>query len=140
MHRARIIVGIIAGLLLLASSVAHSVLGWRQLGVELARANAPADLITGLMIGWQFAGAAMVAFAVIALWHFVDALRRRPVSLRPVIIIALVYLAFGTWALLASDLEPFFFFVFIVPGVMLLGASWGMEGTTAAGGGARARD
>ena len=127
MYRARMIVGLIASLLLLASSLAHSLLGWPQLTAELAKAGAPPDLVTGLKIGWHFAGAAMLAFGVISAWHFVDALRRRAVSLRPIVIIALVYLAFGTWALLASDLDPFFFFVFIVPGVLLLGASWGME-------------
>jgi hypothetical protein len=125
------IVGLVAALLLLASSLAHSMLGWPQLTAELAKAGAPPDLVTGLKIGWHFAGAAMFAFGVIAAWHFADALRRRPISLRPIVIIALVYLAFGTWALLASGLDPFFFFVFIAPGLLLLGASWGMERTAA---------
>jgi hypothetical protein len=123
MTRLRIAVGLLAGVLLILSSAAHVLLGWKQLGIALAAAHTAPDLITALSIGWHFAGAAMLAFGCIVLVTFFDAMRRRPVSFRPVGFIALVYLLFGLWALKVSDLNPFFL-VFIVPGLMLAAASW----------------
>jgi hypothetical protein len=123
MTRLRIGLGMLAGLLLILSSAAHSLLGWKQLKAALESTHAPADLVTGLSIGWHFAGVAMLAFGVIVLFTYREALARRPVSLRPVGFIALVYLVFGVWALKVSDLNPFFL-VFIVPGLMLAAASW----------------
>lgn len=123
MNRLRISIGLLAGVLLVLSSAAHLLLGWKQLKIALEATHAPADLVTGLAIGWHFAGVAMLAFGVIVLFTFAEAFKRRPVSFRPVGFIALVYLAFGIWALTVSDLNPFFL-VFIVPGMMLAAASW----------------
>jgi len=63
MKRARLILGIVAGLMLLASSVAHTWLGWNSLAERLGRTNAPSDLVAGLHIGWAFGGACMVMLA-----------------------------------------------------------------------------
>jgi hypothetical protein len=123
MNRLRIALGLLAGVLLVLSSAAHSLLGWKQLGIALANTQAPPDLVTGLSIGWHFAGLAMLAFGCIVLSTFMEALRRRPVSFRPVGFIALVYIVFGIWALRVSNLDPFFL-VFIVPGLLLAAASW----------------
>lgn len=123
MNRIRIVMGLLAGSLVVLSSAAHSLLGWKQLRLALDETHAPPSLVTGLSIGWHFAGVAMFAFGCIVLATFTDALRRRPVSLRPVGFIALVYLLFGVWALRVSNLDPFFL-VFIVPGSMLAAASW----------------
>lgn len=123
MNRLRIALGLLAGVLLVLSSAAHSLLGWKQLGIALANTQAPPDLVTGLSIGWHFAGLAMLAFGCIVLSTFTEALRRRPVSFRPVGFIALVYIVFGIWALRVSNLDPFFL-VFIVPGLLLAAASW----------------
>jgi hypothetical protein len=123
MNRLRIALGLLAGVLMILSSAAHSLLGWPGLRTELARTQAPERLVTGLSIGWHFAGVAMLGFGSIVLLTFVDAMRRRPASFRPVGAISLVYLLFGVWALRASNLDPFFL-VFIVPGLMLAAASW----------------
>ena len=123
MNRLRIPVALLAGVLLVLSGAAHSLLGWKQLGLALAAAQAPPDLITGLSIGWHFAGVAMLVFGCIVVGTFLDAMRNRPVSFRPVALIALAYVLFGIWALTVSDLNPFFL-VFIVPGLMLAAASW----------------
>ncbi|MFL6244633.1 MAG: hypothetical protein ACJ74H_01310 [Thermoanaerobaculia bacterium] len=112
------VLGIIAAIILIFSSAAHSLLGWDALGAQLAQANAPADLINGLRIGWQFGGACMMTFGIIALVIFV---RRMP-SL-PAFAIGVLYVAFGAWALVASGFDPFMA-IFIVPGVMLLVAAW----------------
>jgi hypothetical protein len=85
--------------------------------------RAPEDLVTGLAFGWFFAGAAMLTFGCIVLWISFSALRRRPVSYRPAFLIALLYLVYGAWAYAASGRDPFFF-VFLVPGVLLAAASW----------------
>jgi hypothetical protein len=123
MSRPRIALGIFVGAIIVASSVAHSLLGWRDFGARLVATQAPADLITGLKIGWHFAGVAMFTFGAIVIWTFENHLRERPVPLRPAQIIGLVYLAFGLWALAVSRFDPFFF-IFIVPGLTLVAVAW----------------
>ena len=124
MTRPRIVLGVAAGALLIGSGAAHSLLGWPALTAELARAEAPADLVDGLAIGWHFGGLAMVVFGAIAISLFVDRLRGRPAALRPVLLIALANLTFGGWALIDSGFEPMFL-SFVIPALMLLGASLG---------------
>jgi hypothetical protein len=119
MKRARLILGIVAGLMLLASSVAHTWLGWKSLAERLARTNAPPDLLAGLHIGWVFGGAAMVILAFIAITTFVDRLRGGRAPLSHVIAIAVVYMAFGAWAIAESGGDLFFLGVFVIPGAML---------------------
>ena len=123
MSRLRSMLGLIAGFMLVASSAAHSLLGWPQLRAALVQARAPDDLVLGLALGWHFAGAAMLTFGCIVLWLYVGALRRRVASYQPAFLIALLYLVYGAWAYAASGRNPFFF-VFIVPGVLLAAASW----------------
>lgn len=123
--RPRIALGLLGGAALIASGAAHSLLGWNALDSALDAALVPTSLIRGLSIGWHFAGVAMLAFGVIVVRLFVDRLRGRVVSLWPVRLIALVYLAFGAWALAITELDPFFFAVFIAPGLVMLAAAWG---------------
>ena len=118
MSRTRAVLGLTAGVMLILSSAAHSILGWRALSGELAAAHVPAELVLGLQVGWQFGGVAMLAFGVILLGLFARRWRGEPVSLLPAAIVAAAYLGFGGWALLASNFDPFFL-VFIVPGVLL---------------------
>jgi hypothetical protein len=121
-NRLRATLGVIAGVLMLLSSAAHSLLGWPALTAKLAETHAPADLVQGLAVGWHFGGAAMLTFACIVLWLFGRALRGRAVSLMPARIITVLYLAFGAGAL-AITRDPFFM-VFIVPGALLAIASF----------------
>jgi hypothetical protein len=123
MGKPRISLGIFLGAIIVASSAAHSLLGWPQMSGRLVATQAPPDLIIGLKIGWHFAGMAICTFGVIVIWTYSNYLRSRPVSLRPAQIIALVYLAFGLWALAISRFDPFFF-IFIVPGLTLVAVSW----------------
>ncbi|MFL5385595.1 MAG: hypothetical protein ACJ8GN_24005 [Longimicrobiaceae bacterium] len=126
MGRTRSILGIVAGVLMLASAAAHSLLGWPQLRAKLAESNVPGDLAQGLAVGWHFGGAAMVAFAAIVLWTFVRRLRGEAAPLVPPAIVAATYLAFGAGALAITG-DPFFL-VFIVPGLMLAAASFPRRG------------
>lgn len=114
--------GLIAGAILVLSSAAHSFLGWKGLRARLVTAQAPPDLILGLATGWHFAGAAMLAFGLIVLAIFVKRLRGEAVPTLPALIIAILYLISGAWAMVATR-NPFFF-IFIVPGLMLAVAAW----------------
>jgi len=122
-ERPRSILGLLAGAAMLASSAAHSLVGWTQLRSALEQARAPEELILTLGMGWNFGGAAMLAFGLIVVALFWRRLMGAPVSLMPAIIIGVAYLVFGAWAFLGSHFDPFFF-VFVVPGVMLLIASF----------------
>jgi hypothetical protein len=118
MKRARLILGVIAGLMLLASSVAHSVLGWKSLSEQLVNTNVSSDLLAGLRIGWMFGGAAMAVLGFVALTTFIDRLRGGRAPLSHVIAIAVLYMAFGAWAISASG-DLFYLGVFVVPGALL---------------------
>ena len=119
MKRARLILGVVAGLVLLASSVAHTWLGWKSLAERLARTNVPPDLQAGLHIGWAFGGACMVILGIIIVATFVGRMRGGKPPLLPIAVIAVVYMAFGAWAIAASGGDLFFLGVFVVPGAML---------------------
>jgi hypothetical protein len=128
MSKARAVLGLIAGAFLILSSGAHSFLGWKGLRAQLAAAQVPADLVQGLMLGWQFGGVAMLAFGLIVVATFAKGLRGEAVSMLPPAVIGAAYLAFGLGALLAIELNPFFL-VFILPGVLLVGAATGRRKT-----------
>lgn len=118
MTRFRRILGYLAAVLLLLSSAAHSILGWKQLQQRAVDIHMPPDLLLSLKLGWLFGGAAMLMFAVITwmlLWRNRDVL--------PVLVLGALYAAFGIWALTASKFDPFFS-VFIVPGLLLVVAGW----------------
>lgn len=122
MMKFRTILGLLAGVFLILSSAAHSLLGWKALGGELAVANVPPDLFLTLKIGWEFGGLAMLAFGVIMTTFFVNRLRGVDESAFPVVVIAIGYLGFSGWALIASNFNPFFY-IFLVPAIVLLIAS-----------------
>ena len=123
MRRTRLVLGFVAGAMLLLSAGAHSILGWKSLSGQLAAAQAPADLTQALAIGWQFSGIAMLGFGLTVILTFLRFRKDEGASLAPVMVIALIYLVFGSWALVATRFDPFFS-IFIVPGLMLLAASW----------------
>ena len=116
--------GIAAGVLLALSSAAHSLVGWPSMRQELAAAGAPPDLIFGMKMGWLFGGVCMLVFAAIVLRIFVRRFRGGVASPFPALVIGVAYFLFGAWALVTSGFQPFYF-VFIVPAVLLLGAGWG---------------
>jgi len=123
MTRWRFVVGIVAALLIMANGVLHTTVGWKSMRDHLAATNAPADLITGLTLGWIFGGVAMFGFGSIAIASLVARRANVAASRGPLVIIALVYILFGIGALIFSGFDPFFL-VFIVPGLMLIAAAW----------------
>jgi hypothetical protein len=72
--------------------------------------------------GWQFGGVAMLVIGTTLVMLYVRRIRREPAPTFPGVITGAGYLAFGLWALLAHGFNPFFF-VFILPAVLLLLAS-----------------
>ena len=131
MTRTRTILGLVAGAILVLDSAAHTLLGGPQMRDRLAGSGAPADLVTGAMIGWQFAGAAMLVFGLIVLWTFADALRGRAVSLRPSLLVGALFALFGLAVFMVIDHSPVFLVTFVLPGALLLAAAWGREAAVA---------
>jgi uncharacterized membrane protein len=116
------VLGLLAAGWLILSSLAHSILGWKQLQSALGAAKVPADLTLALKFIWQFAGVAMLAFGILALMVFVKARRDPAIPGSSVIVIGAAYTAFGAWAMIASKLD-LFFLIFLVPGILLILAS-----------------
>jgi hypothetical protein len=123
MDRLRSVLGLLGGGIIAASSALHALMGWPAMAGELTRIQASPDLVAGLRVGWYFGSVAMLAFGLVAIVTFAARMRGQPASLAPVVIVAVTYLAFGLWALVASGMNPFFL-IFIVPALMLLIASW----------------
>ena len=118
MSKARTVIGIVGGALLVLSSGAHTFLGWKAMSEQLASTNAPADLVHGLMVGWEYGGVAMLVLGLIALSIFRKRLRGETVSTFPIVVIGVAYLAFAVWA--AFTMRDPGYLVFGVTGVLLL--------------------
>ena len=116
--KGRSIIGIVASAILIISSGMHSLMGWPAMLQQLRATNAPADLISGMRIGWQWGGLAMLVLGIITLMIFVHRLRGDMVSAFPALVIGSAYTAFGVWAIVSTT-NPFFL-IFIVPGILLL--------------------
>ena len=128
MNRLRIVLGFIVSAIMIASSFAHSLLGWKNLRAQLEKVPVPRDLIAGLAIGLHWGGAAMFALGCIVLFVFARFAKDRSASLSPALIIALFYIAFGVWAITTSH-KPFFL-IFVIPGLILAVASSGSTAKT----------
>jgi hypothetical protein len=126
MSKARDILGAITGIILLLSSGAHSFLGWKSMREQLVATNAPEDLITGLGIGWNFAGLAIFIFGCILLGVFIPRIRGRLVPLWPARLIGIAYTIAGLVAYKMSG-SNFFMTIFVVPGILIALASWGSD-------------
>ncbi len=131
MTKGRAIAGLAAGILMIASAAAHSLLGWKALAAELTAAGATGDLVRNLAMGWHFGGVAMLVFGLLALELFLPAWRGGVVATAPARLVGAAYALFGVVAMAMSDWNPFFL-VFFVPGALLVFAASG-KSVTAAG-------
>ena len=118
MSRLPRVLAIIAAVILVLSSGAHSLLGWPALRAKLADANVPAELVGGLGMGWHFAGLAMLVLGLLVLWMLAESRRSGANVVLPLQIIGGAYelFAIGCFALLGWD--PFLLTV-LVPGTLL---------------------
>ena len=126
MTRFRYALGAFTGLLLMLSAAAHSLLGWPVQRAALGMHNVPAEVVAGLGMGWNFGGAAMLAFGLIVTWAFAGRLRGQPHSLFAPRVAALTWIAFGVGAYALSRMG-FFLAVFVLPGILLAVAAFGAE-------------
>ena len=124
--RARLILGLIGSLLVLLSSIPHTVLGWPPQRQVLLQSHVPEYTIRGLSIGWYFGGLAMVVFGLIAVVSFVQVMRGHPPHMRATTMIGFGYTGFGLWVWFVTG-EPFAL-VFIVPGLLVLTGSTATHG------------
>jgi hypothetical protein len=122
MNKTRIALGYLAGVILVLSSAAHSLMGWPGIRAALARTNAPADLVAGMKMAWYFGALAMLLFGVIIIALFRGAQQGRPLPALVVPAIGLGYLAFGLNQFVVSGYDPFMA-VFMLPGALLLAAA-----------------
>ena len=118
MSRLPRVLAIIAAVILVLSSGAHSLLGWPALRARLADANVPAELVSGLGMGWHFAGVAMLVLGMLVFWLLAESRRSGASVVLPLQIIGGAYelFAIGCFALLGWD--PFLL-TFLVPGTLL---------------------
>jgi hypothetical protein len=109
---------IVAAVILVLSSGAHSILGWPSLRARMAAANVPAELVGGLAMGWHFAGLAMLVLGVLVLWLLAQSRRSAVNVALPLQVIGGAYELFtiGCFAFLGWD--PFLL-TFFVPGTLL---------------------
>jgi len=94
------------------------------MGDQLAQTNAPAELVTGLKIGWMFGGPMMLVLGILTIATFAKRYRGEAVSTLAPALTAVAYLGFAAWAAVETNFDPFFF-MFLVPGILLALASAG---------------
>ncbi len=121
--KVRVGLGITAAVLLLASALAHSFLGWPAMRSALESAGAGKELTGALAAGWSFGSVAMVVFGMIVLFSAL-AVRRgeKPRRLTPAVI-ALGYLGFGLSAYVLRGGNTHFL-LFVGLGLLVAAFAW----------------
>ena len=116
------VLGLVAGAFLILSAGAHSILGWKAMGEQLAQTNAPPDLVQGLRMGWLFGGPVMLVFGILCIATFLKRFRGERAPTFAPVLISIAYIAFAAFAAISTSGDPFFM-LFLVPGVLLAIAS-----------------
>ena len=116
--KARVILGLLAALLLIASAFAHAFLGWPPFQSILEQAGVDADAIAALEVGWYFGSLAMLAFGAIVFLAAARAIRGERAATGSLWIIGGAYTAYGAVAYVASDFNPHFL-LFVVTGLLV---------------------
>jgi hypothetical protein len=107
----------LAGVLMMLSSLAHGTLGWRSMRDALESAGAGNDLVGALAAGWYFGSVAMAVFGAIVITSGLR-LRRGDLSgVLPVRLIAAGYVLFGLGAFFGRNLNPHFL-LFVLTGLL----------------------
>lgn len=112
------VLGFVTAALLLASALAHGLIGWPAFHQSLSAEGVDATLLGALAVGWYFGSAAMLAFAFIVASQAVRRLKGRPVDRSSLGGIAVMYLVFGSAAFVLRDFNPHFL-LFVVTGVLV---------------------
>ena len=112
------VLGIVGGVLMIASGAMHSLMGWTELN-KSAGTKVPQEFVAGLAVPWHYTGLGMVVFGVLAIWFFVQRLRRIAVPAFPAMLVGLFYCAFALIGFLFIKPDPFFA-MFGIPGTLVL--------------------
>lgn len=115
MSRTRAVLGLVSSILLVASGVAHSVLGWPGLLRSVTSYRIDPAVLNGLQVPWNMAAVGMAGFGLIGLVHFVAMWKGRERDPIPARIVGGLFGAFGLWALAFVARDPFFL-SFVLPG------------------------
>lgn len=107
MNKTRLALGYLGGSLMVLSSAAHTLLGWPGIRAELRKSAAPAELIDGIQMAWQFGGMAMLVFGVIVIALFRAQQQGRTLPSLVVPAIGAGYLAFGLAQFVVTGYQPF---------------------------------
>lgn len=107
---------LLAGLVM-ASALAHGLLGWPAIRESLRHASVGRDLLGGLAVGWFFGSAAMLTFSYVIFLQALRRLGKRPADTGALWGIAAMYLVFGGLALLVRGYSPHFV-LFVLTGVL----------------------
>jgi len=109
---------LVAAVIIILSSGAHSLLGWPGLRTQLAATQAPGALVDGLAMGWHFGGMMMLVIGVVVLW-LVRVGRDGTTSVWvPLFLIGLAYELFAIGCAVLLGFDPFLF-IFLIPGALL---------------------
>ena len=113
----RSVLVLIAGVVMLLSSLAHGLVGWPMMRGLLRDGGAGEDLIGALAVGWYFGSVAMVAFGSIAIVAALRLRRGDRSGVAPGRLIALCYVLFGLAAFLSRGFNPHFL-LFVATGLL----------------------
>lgn len=123
MHKTLSVAALLGGILVLLSSLGHSLAGGSEVIGQLRKSNADPELIAGLAVGWHFGGVCLAAFGLIVITAAVAQLRGQPQSAAPFVIVALALISFGLGAFVYRNYQPFFL-GFVVAGFVCGSGAW----------------
>ncbi len=116
--KARLLVGVSAGVVLLLGGLAHGFFGWPPLRSALVAAGVDPQVVGALAVGWYFGSAAMLAFGVVLLQSAWRVHRGNQTAADPARTVAITYVVFGAVAFVARDFNPHFLF-FVLTGLLV---------------------
>lgn len=125
------VLGVLGGILLLLSGLAHSAIGWAKLRQVLAPTNIPVDVSAGLAVPWHLAGMGMIFGGILGILTFTLLRNAKTEMFIVQTILAVCYIGFGIWGLAFVKLDPGFA-IFMLPGILILVGALGVR-TMAAG-------
>ena len=102
---------------MLLSALFHSLGGWPAMKAELAKVQAPADVVGALGAGWFFGSAAMAAFGIVVIVAAVRMRRGDGSGAFALRTIGACYFVFGLIVFVAQGYE-WFFLNFSVAGLL----------------------
>jgi hypothetical protein len=118
--RIGITAGVLAGGMLVVSSVAHAFMGWPPYEAALAAQGVDQSVLVGLSVGWFFGSVAMLTLGLLILWMVRLAAWGDLRSPMGAWMVALAYAGFGIVAFVLQGLNPHFL-AFIVNGILVAG-------------------